>query len=229
MRLRAVLQAFHKKWKNDGLDKAAAFAAAALSRDSQSRLINLLLGDKQQAAMDELFKAIYENRDSLSCWVDPSDVKRQFSAAQGKGGDRWMHTQTVVVSCNIGDLLGWDGGHNVDAEVTRFEASRDVLPGEVRQAPDGTIQYNPADIGRISELVRLAAREKTNPDLPSLLKKRWAATPQQSVEGRDTALAIGGRGPGDFRIPPGERPAGGEAPRPAASGRPSRWRSRAWH
>jgi hypothetical protein len=224
MALRETLQGFHNDWGDDGVDNAAAAAVTSTSRDTGDVALPHPTSETGVAAIRDLIPKLVEHRQSLNLWADLDSVRRKFSAAQGDGPGPWMHTQTVVVSCALGDLLAAEGGHDVSAEVTPFQADPLVPEGQVRRMADGAIRYNPADLERLPDLVRLAAREKANPDLPSLLDKRLDVTAPRSVAGPREALVLGERPAGAARGFSAEEhlsPAGSGPPRqPPPPGEP---------
>jgi hypothetical protein len=217
--LREKLQAFHAVWGDIGLDNAAAATVALRSRDASDESFSPLVGELEGAAIGDLFKDLVAYRQSLNLWADLADVQKRFSTAQGDGNGRWMHTQTVVVSCDVGGSVGLTGGHDVAAKVTPFKTDLLMPRGKV-ELRDGTIWYNSVDAERFPDLARLAAREKGNPNLPKLLNDRLNAAPPRFVEDPRTALVLGEPVPGEARgfWPERQVPAGGAGKPPPPGG-----------
>jgi hypothetical protein len=136
----------------------------------------------------QLSRRIEGNRFSrrvLGTFVDVKDVKERYSAPFRERTDGWIHTPSVVISRVNGSLAdGWTGGHNLDAGITRFAPTGEVLPGKVRfVVRDGKryIEFNPADTPKVSNLVRTAGKELDNPALKTLLENRLAVAERPPV------------------------------------------------
>ena len=95
----------------------------------------------------------------------------------------WVHTPTLVVSWPTGPrAANVTGGHNLSARISRFSASADVPPGEIRIVESGserTVLYSQADGARIHGTVRTLARspEKSASEVQALLRTRLLETP----------------------------------------------------
>ena len=71
----------------------------------------------------------------------------------------WIHTPSIVESRGTAAV---EGGHNLSAKVTTFEADDAVAAGHVTVEDNGearVIHFNPEDDGRIGDTVRNAARD----------------------------------------------------------------------
>lgn len=203
-RLRETLKNYKSTWGERGLN--TALDAAVRSRDNPDQKLDRLVTQAEFDALIKLIKELFSSRRDVDCWAGVATVQREFSSIQGDGSQPWLHTQTIVVSRGTGSTLGATGGHNNGSKVTKFEPNDKVLRGEVKKSADGTLQYNPGDVKQLRELVRLAARENTNPMLTDLLKQQLARAPRRTIDESNPAKVLcGERAPGSAR---GFEPAG---------------------
>jgi hypothetical protein len=134
-------------------------------------------------------------------------ARATFTRAAPAPTRSWIHTASIVQSRGEGD---WVGGHNLDAAVTRFRASADVAPGEVRVIEEGghpVLLVNEREVDRVSSNVRrVASAMEEGEDEAGLarlvsemearpLRPRLDVIPAsvRSSGGRSTALRGGGQ------------------------------------
>jgi len=107
--------------------------------------------------------------------------------------ETWIHTPSVVVSENSGELASAEGGHNLSAIVSPIRFSEDIAAGELKLARENgasTILCNPADADKVEHLVREIGRNEGDLDavLPRL-ENRLKSAPSPVV--RDQRVALG--------------------------------------
>lgn len=113
----------------------------------------------------------------------------------------WIQTASIVLSWPTPEYVNLEGGHNLDATVTRFRASNALARGEVhvvREGGETVILAHPADIARHTQRLRSIAGNVTPSEIEHLLKAGGGAPPPPPR----TALAALGDWP--------ERPPHGE-------------------
>jgi hypothetical protein len=141
-----------------------ALVAALASRDGFSAIQGFSDEDTKKG-LAGLMAAIQHIRQAV---VSP-DVRQQVLFAYALGTNAreslWIHTPSIVESRGT---VSAEGGHNLSARVTTFEADDAVAAGQVKvdENSDGVvIHFNPSDDGRIGDTVRNAAREdEVSPD-----------------------------------------------------------------
>jgi hypothetical protein len=106
--------------------------------------------------------------------------------------ETWIHTPSVVVSENSGELASMEGGHNLSAIVSPFRVSEDIAAGELKLAKENgasIILCNPADADKVEHLVREVGRNEGDLDavLPRL-ENRLKSAPSPVV--RDQRIAL---------------------------------------
>lgn len=95
---------------------------------------------------------------TLSQFAGLRKLPERYSEASGSQSSGWIHTPAIVISWNTGALFGGIGGHNLDAKVTQFRISDDVVPGTTRIDGEGNILVNSSDFDKVNSLVRTAGR-----------------------------------------------------------------------
>ena len=210
---RLAVANFYQTSGSQGIDHIAELASAPRDADILSIAANWNESvDSTKAILDFYLKKLRPQSSMLALWLNPDEVRQQFSQAAQSGSPVWTHTQSVVISCCVGSALLSSGGHNLDAEVTNFVGNPSLERGSVNKLANGTIELNPEDLPRANELVRTAAREKTNEQAALLLGEKLREAPSQPAEPLTTVLALddrqgSGRGIGRGYVPPpGEPP-----------------------
>lgn len=192
-RVRSAVAAFYREHEEPGLQLVVELWPVSRDED-ENRTIKLPAGATQATvdAAHDLIEFLYKQTLLLNIWANLTQVQTEFSAAQGDGGARWLRTQTVVLSRPFRGAVTSEGGTNADAKVTTFKADSGLQRGKVKLLDDGTILFNPADLGRLPQLSRLAAREKSSPQLDILFSEQMALNAFRPDDQR-TILALGDR------------------------------------
>jgi hypothetical protein len=134
-------------------------------------------------------------------------VFRKYQKEMAQHGMGWIGTASVVVSQNIKTLRSSTGGHNLDAAISLFRQSEDVLPGEVEfveQNGKRVVEYSSADTDKINSLVRIVGKDgnsASDSELKTALQAKLANTKDapipnlaQALHLTDTTRSSGARG-----------------------------------
>jgi hypothetical protein len=135
------------------------------------------------------------NRFVLARFVRLATVRDEYAKAMQGTPAGWIRTPSVVVSRGTGELAEYIGGHNLDARVTEFKFSDDIMRGKVdvvRSKDKVIITFNPADAAKAPGLVRRAGREADNPNLKDLLERDLLEATTPKVAPRDETVYPGG-------------------------------------
>jgi hypothetical protein len=133
----------------------------------------------------------------------------------------WIHTPAVVVSWNVGSLLGAVGGHNLDAKVTKFRVTEDVPRGTTRVDEQGNILVNSRDFDRVNKVVRTAGRveDKSAYEISSELNTALSQVSETPPRTQQVALKLSASSPPLPPNGPPRPPLSFAAPGPEFNGR----------
>jgi hypothetical protein len=146
--------------------------AMAVERENVLWRINQALAEQKKQLPTEIRNELKSVAAGLAADPETEQVRksvlsqlaglRKFPARYATAVDTqsagWIHTPAVVISWNMGELLGGVGGHNLDAKVTKFRISNEVPQGTTRVDGEGNILVNSRDFARVNKVVRAAGR-----------------------------------------------------------------------
>ena len=155
------------------------------------------------STQDELFI----RRVALSEFANLRKLPQRYSEVTSSQNDGWIHTPTIVVSWNTGVPPNAIiiGGHNLDAKVTQFRISDDVVVGTTRVDSEGNILVNSRDFDRVNKIVRTAGRSEGElpSELSSKLNSVLKSVPEAPPRQRLVALELPASPPLPPKGPPG--------------------------
>lgn len=218
--LRDAARQCEKSAGPNGVGYAVQVVCAPRGTDVEKLIDGWQITEDGGKAVVDFILALRDKMHVLAVWADLDHVRRGFSAAHGHGSQAWMHTQSIVVSCNVGGSVGGTGGHNLDAKVTSLISSADVPRGSAKVLEDGRVAVNPEDLAHSPDLIRLIARERNNANLPHLVAQQLAEASAKPHAAEAVELALGdrplrtSRGFGGGHVPPPEEPGIGKTPPP---------------
>jgi hypothetical protein len=93
----------------------------------------------------------------LSQFASNRKMPQRYAEAIARRAKGWIHTPVVVISRNRD--IKYQGGHNLDARVSKVVADRQVQPGLVRIDAKGNLMVNPRDLPRARGLARSIERD----------------------------------------------------------------------
>lgn len=191
--LRKDVIALDRSGGQQALDDAADLASASRETDPTA-LVNgwNARGDGHTNEVIEFCQRLPSQGDALCLCVDLESIRRNFLSASNPGTNPWLHTQSIVVSCDIGESVTGTGGHNLDAAITKFCGNPGVAPGDFKLLDDGTIELNPNDLDRAQDVVRIAARDGTTSEGVAEIKRQLQTIPAQAAVSNEAALETGG-------------------------------------
>jgi len=100
--------------------------------------------------------------------ISTADLKNEYVSSMTSSAGPWIKTSSIVLSWDTRDSLRRQGGHNLDAKVTRFRVSDEVTRGEMKMVEEGgikTILVSSNDISNIDpNILRKISTAKELPD-----------------------------------------------------------------
>jgi hypothetical protein len=146
--------------------------------------------DRSTRMIVELAGAVADMKHFLDGYDSPDNSRAAavYVRESDRKDDTWIHTPTIVISRAQGDVRGSVGGHNLSSVITELRPDTELAAGSVRVAQeDGAkvVYYNPADSGKVPEIVRSAGRyeEKNAGELQDVLTQeiRNAKAPERPL------------------------------------------------
>lgn len=146
--------------------------------------------------------------ETLSRYAQLKQVPERYATTIDQRARGWIHTPVVVISWN--KEIGFVGGHNLDARVSRIKIDERLAPGEVSIDETGTLVINSVDVPRVRGFARNVERNDLYRDLAIAFQKndqvkvravqqeiRWALTNADvaAVRPREGALQLSAGGP----------------------------------
>lgn len=155
--LAAAKSAIISTYNTDGEDAAVSamkhFVERAWQGNDLTSVILLRYFDELNDLQLSLRQVILS--DLLPSLEDIRDLQQKLVDAGAPRMGTWIHTPTIVVSENSGELSTGTGGHNLSAEVSPLRLSNAVPKGTLKLInEDGTqaILCNPTDAGKVELL-----------------------------------------------------------------------------
>jgi hypothetical protein len=154
-----VRDALRELFQNDSDASLQNALVSALSSRDGFPAIDAISDDDTKNGLRGLMVAVQHTRQVFVSPDERQAILVGYALRTGARESPWIHTPSIVES--KGTETG-EGGHNLSARITTFEADEAVAAGHVTVEENGSarvIHFNPKDDGRIGDTVRDAARE----------------------------------------------------------------------
>lgn len=143
----------------DNLDRVLALVKKDYEEKVREQLTKsikeqLTLAKLDQPAKDDIGQTL--RSEVLSRYAELKQMPQRYAATIDQRAHGWIHTPVVVISSNTD--VGFVGGHNLDARVSKIKVDERLAPGQVSIDATGALVVSPADVARARGLARTVER-----------------------------------------------------------------------